>query len=476
MAVETGTRAGPDSFLEALRSEKVAGNEILAAWVAHVLARNGIETLFEFETWLRGLYAFLDYRHLPLNPAEGPNLIGRNFEAEIRVAGLALQECERSALELCSLGQDAKVEPRAPVETKVYGPGVLDSQSGRMLEQSTPMDSLARLIESVHDLRVAIGAFKEPPGQTFQLFLTIGRMLHRDVRNARFVDMLLNQRLRLQYDRIDNAVLSGVLRSITEEHLRRNVALVLLHLYRFLHYLNHVSRALAEDRPLRRYLVVFSLLHEQTASLCDFIKSRFLKEKCAYPELRDAADLIIHSLKMETQRVLERELPFVASEGSASKVYARFENSHGLLRNCYQSGVVVLVQALDRGVDGKSLFPSMVESQQKGQKLQTYLWDLRQELRAEVERAAGLDLDRVLDRITQFRGLLLGNLMYQDLGEFESFSESLIAAGSQAEIIGLIRKFIGYLEVLSQEVSNRSALKDVSQTAGNPEVPELTPE
>jgi hypothetical protein len=118
----------------------------------------------------------------------------------------------------------------------------------------------------------------------------------------------------------------------------------------------------------------------------------------------------------------------------------------------------------------------MRESQRKGQQLQKFLWNLRQELRMELERAGGLDLDRILDRITQFRELLLGNLMYQDLGEFESFSESLIAAGSLAEARALVLKFLGYLEVLSQEVSKRSALQDVTTSEGEEGAPAPAPE
>jgi hypothetical protein len=170
--------------------------------------------------------------------------------------------------------------------------------------------------------------------------------------------------------------------------------------------------------------------------------------------------MILHSLRMETQRAFERELVGLAREHDASKIYAKIENCHGLLRNCYQSSVVTLVQALDPAVEGKALFPSMMEGMQQGQTLRLALWRLRRDLRDGLEGASSPDLTRVLDMIAQFRESSLRYLMYQDWGEFESFSESLITAAHERDVRVRVLKFIGYLDVLMQEVSKRTALRD----------------
>jgi hypothetical protein len=270
--------------------------------------------------------------------------------------------------------------------------------------------------------------------------------------------MLLGQRFRLQYDRIDNAILSGILRSIFEDHLRRNVALALLYLYRFLRYLKPISNALGEDRPLRGLLAIFSLLHEQTEYLCDFIKTRFLKERRGSSAIRNAAELMVHSLRLDLQRVFDRELRAVSTERDASAMFGRIENSYGLLSNCYQGCVVTLVQAFDKQVDGKALFPSMMEGLQNSQKLQRDLWALRQDLKDDLDDRGNFDMDRILSRIAQFQESSMQYLMFRDWGEFERFSESLISAGNQFEARTLLLRFLGFLEVLAQEVANRSVL------------------
>jgi hypothetical protein len=458
MGVEAKTRTGQDSFLDALRCEVVAGTEILSAWVTHVQAKERIELLLEFETWLRGLCAFLECRHVPLSEADRSALVTRNFAPEIAVVRMALQECMRCAVELVSLGQDARVEFEALVETQIFNAGALDSQVGKMLEQSTPIDSFSRLIESMNDLTVTIDALENVPNQDLQLYLSIGRSFQRDLQNCRYVDMLLSQRFRLQHDRMENAVLSAVLRSITEEHLRRNVALTLLYLYRFLKYLKCISTALRADLPLRRYLVVFSLLHQQTEILRDFLKARFLKERRGNAELRNAMELIFHSLQIESERVFTEKLINVAAERDASTLYSRVEDCHGMLRNCYQQCAITVIQAFDRAVDGKALFPSMRSSLQNSQKIQKDLWDLRQDLKADLEKAQSFDLDHILGRISQFQESSMEYLMFKDWGAFETFSESLINAGSQAEARILVQKFIDFLSILNQEVSKRGVL------------------
>ena len=462
MGAEGKPRIVQDHFLEAIRTEVITGTEILSSWINHVQARNRLDLLFEFETWLRGICAFFDYRHLPLSESARAMLVTRDFAPEIGVARQALQECERCAVDLCLLGDELPGEAGAGAGPNRADSGPWESQVGVMREQLTPVDSLTRLMESINDLKVLMDGLRAAPRQQFQLFVSLSRVFRRALHNCRFLDMLLLQQFRPQYDSMDNAVLSAVLRSVAEEQVRRNLALALLYLYRFLRYLTPVTLALREDRPLRRTVVVFSLLHEQGEVLCEFLRSRFLKELGDHPELRVAANQVSRSLRTESQRACDCELAPVASSQNAAEIYAAVENCHGLLHACYQSGVITLVRALDADVDATSLFPSMASSQQDSQRLQKDLWDLRQFLNMEMEKSRGLDLDRILGRVSEFRESSLQYLMYKDWGEFERFSESLITAGSLAEVGDLVAAFVAFLESLMRQISQRRVLRNSS--------------
>jgi len=460
MPVDTRQRMSQDSFLDALQSEIVAGTENLTSWIKHVEACGAIEHLFNLEVWLRGLRCFFVVQHLPLSDSERKGLVARSFGPEIRIVRHVLQLCETSAGELIKHGRTDKVEFESFIESQLRKDNVMDYHIGKIVEQPTPLDSLILLSESLNDLRVMIDAITEQEKLGYQMFLSLGRCFKRDLLNCRYVEMLLAQRFRLQYDRVDSAALSGLLRNIEEDKIRRDVALVLLWLFRLLKYLQLVHRDLLADRPLRHSLVVFSLLHAEMNLLSAFLKSHFQRGRDVRHSLWNAAELIMYSLNMESRRALERELIFASRETDPAAIYTKIENSHGMLRNCYQSCVVTLAQAFDRSFDGRAVFPSMLENMQRAQKARQDLWDLRQYLRDILQNKSAMDTNSVVERIAAFCEASLRYLMYRDWGEFERLSDALVMATNAIEVRTLLRKFATFLETLLEEVSKRSVLKE----------------
>ncbi len=469
MALDSKKKAPRDSFLDALQSEIVAGTENLASWIRHIEASGGLEALFELETWLKGLRAFFEVQNLPMSDSERKNLVDRSFGSEIRIARQVLQICEAAAGELIKHGRTEKIEFEAFIENQLRKDNVLDFHVSKIVEQPTPLDSLIQLSESLNDLRVMIDALKGADRLDYQLYLSIGRNYRRALRNCRYVEMLMAQRFRLQYDRVDNAALGNILRGIEDDKVRQDVALALLWLFRLLRYLQLVHRSLSESHTLRHSLVMFSLLHAEMEQLTDFVRAHLLKSRDVGLNLKSAAELIVFSLKMESQRALERELVLVLHEADPGAIYARVENSHGMLRNCYQSCVVTLAQAFDKSFDGKTAFPSMMEGLERAQQLRQDLWTLRQFLKDILQNRSALDTNSVVQRIAAFRESSLHLLMYRDWGEFERLSDSLVTATIPLEVRTLLRKFVSFLETLMEEVSKRSVLKESvrDSTAGS---------
>ncbi len=460
MAVDSRRKTQRDSFLDALQSEIVAGTENLASWIRHVEASGGLEDLFELETWLRALSAFFEVQHIPMSDSERKNLVDRSFSPEMRVARHALQICEALTGELIKHGRTEKIEFEEFIENQLRKDNVLDFHVSKIVEQPTPLDSLLQLSESLNDLRVMIDALKDSERHDYQLYLSVGRSYRRALRSCRYVEMLMSQRFRLQYDRIDNLALGGVLRAIDDDTVRQDVALAFLWLFRLLHYLKTIHRELSESRTLRHSLAMFSLLHAEMEQLADFMRVRFLKNKDAGHNLKNAAELAAFSVRVESRRVFERELVFILRQSDPASIYAKIENSHGMLRNCYQSCVVTLAQAFDREFDGKAAFPSMMENLQRAQKLRQDLWTLRQYLRDVLQSRSTPETNSIVERLAAFRESSLHLLMYRDWGEFERLSDCLITATVPLDVRTLLRKFVTFLETLLAEVSKRSVLKE----------------
>ncbi len=449
-----------DSFIEALHSEIIAGSESLLAWIRQVHAHGATDSLFGLEAWLKGIRCFFKLDHLPLTEPERADLVNRNFVSEIEIVHTAIQVCELYAYEVIKPEITGKFQFDQFIESQLRKDRVLDFHISRMMEQLTPRDSVAQLIEFLNDLRIVIDALKNQPSLSYQLFVSIGRCFERELKSCRYIDMMLSQRFRLQYDLVENKAVADVLRQIADQRVRRNVVLVLLYLFRLLRYLKLIAADLGQDRPLKHHLVLFSLIHKEMGDLCDFLTTRFLSTKESTEPLRNAGDLIAYSIKIESQRVMARELIFAARETDPSKIYTRIENAHGLLRNCSQSCILTLIHALDKDFDAASLFPSRAERLMSGEKLRQDLWELRQWLLDMLAHRGEIDSNKIIERITSFKQASMNALMYRDWEEFESFLGALALSGNFIEMRTHIRKFVSFLEMLSQEVSKRSVFQE----------------
>ena len=458
MPPEPGTHSGHDSFVDVLRSEIIAESENLTTWVKQVGDQGAIESLFTMETWLKGVRSFFRTEHLPLSAAEKAELYRRSFAPEIRVVRRAVQICEMHACNVMKPGIGGKLEFEEFIEIQMRKDRMPDFHLSRMVEQLTPGDSVSQLLASLNDLRVTMDAFKDK--MDYQLFLSLGRFFDRELKSCRYIDMLLSQRLRIQYDLVENKHLSNILHSISEDAARHNMAIALLYLFRFLKYLIFVATDLARDQPLQKHLVIFSLLHEEMGRLSDFLRARFLRNRAADHPLQNAAELVAYSLKTEAQRVMDRELIFISRETDPAPIYMHIENAHGLLRNCCQGGILTLIQSVDKGFNATDLFPSRAESLSAAEKLRQDLWDLRQWLTDVLANNAELDSQSIIERLVLFKENSLRSLMYRDWAEFETFSDALSIATNFIEIRTHIRKFVGFLEMLIQEVSKRNVFQD----------------
>jgi hypothetical protein len=453
---EPKSRSGQSLFLDVLRSETISGSEDLAAWIRQFRSQSDLENLFRLEAWLRGMRTFFSADHIPLSEGEKSELVSRAFASEIEIFRQAIQRCEACAQQAVLPDISGKFKLEKYIESQMCKDSFQDLSAGRIAEQRTPGDSVSRLLEFLNDFRITLDALRDPGRMNYQLFLCLGRLFDRELKNCRYIDLLISQKLRIQFDLIDNKLIAGVLDRIPAKKERRNTALLLLYLFRLLKYLNLVLADLKQDRPLKADLVLFSLLHKEIGEISDFLRTRFLRQVEAESTLRNAAELVAYSLKMEARRVLDRELIFIQREMDPALVYSKVENAHGLLRNCCQSCILTMLLSIDKNFDAAALFPSRRERLLEGEKLRKDLWELRRWLMDILDNRKELDSDEIIIRLHDFKDASLHSLMYRDWAEFDAFLEALTVSGNFIEIRTHIRKFTGFLEMLIQEISKRS--------------------
>jgi len=234
---------------------------------------------------------------------------------------------------------------------------------------------------------------------------------------------------------------------------------VFLELFRLLRYLEFIERDLDRDRPLKHSLLVFSLVNSELHQLFDFIETRI----CRHPEVTqqcvDTLDSTIFAMSQEIKKVFSHELVGLVCLRQAPPIFAKVENSHGLLKNSLQHSIVQISQAFDASFDGKQLFSTYTTRLEQSRRLLQEIAALLENVRKSEDIADHEVIQPLLRSFEDFRQGTLKYLMFKDWEEFEKFMEEIEASKTRETLRFALHKFRIFMEALLGEVSKRSVLQ-----------------
>jgi hypothetical protein len=165
------------------------------------------------------------------------------------------------------------------------------------------------------------------------------------------------------------------------------------------------------------------------------------------------------------------ELTDISVTRQSENVRTRVENSHGILKDCFQQSIVQLAQALDASVDGGRIFPDFTARRDQSLKLRDGLVAAIAALRAfqlaKDEAAAA----KMKDQVSQFYDHHIKYLMYRDWSGFELFYIEILKCASLGGLQQIAHRFETFLLTLLREVQKRSLLNDVAPREDVQEVP-----
>jgi hypothetical protein len=334
----------------------------------------------------------------------------------------------------------------------------MDQNLEMLLMQPTPEDSLALLCESLCDLRVLIDDLIRLPNVSFQTFTSMGKLLNREIKRCRYIELLVTYKFKPQYDRIDNQRLAGIVKGVENDLLRQDIAKVFLEFFRLLRYLDFISADLSHDRPLKDTLVIFSLIKSETQLLIEFMETRLLKIAELTSTVYNAIDGCIYALQMDMKKVFGRELVGFVTLTQAPPIYAKVENSHGLLRDCFQQSVVSLVQIFEQNFEGTELFDSFHTKLDQSMRLRLDIWRLLSAIRKFEPEPEQSKIAAVIEQMALFRDSSLKYLMYKDWDDFEKLMDEAIACRTLEEFLKVVHVFSTFLEALLGQVNMRAVL------------------
>ncbi|MFQ5791835.1 MAG: hypothetical protein ACE5JI_15285, partial [Acidobacteriota bacterium] len=141
----------------------------------------------------------------------------------------------------------------------------------------------------------------------------------------------------------------------------------------------------------------------------------------------------------------------------------RIENSHGILRDCFQQSIIQLAQAFEPKIKVAQIFTQFAtrlgQSLALREDLKRLVGSVRQFEKSRTDDAAR----RMKDQASHFYDHSLRYLMYRDWAGFETFCTEVLKCQSLTGLVQIAHRFETYLRTLLQEISKRSVLQEETE-------------
>jgi hypothetical protein len=447
-----------------LRSEFLRGQ--MREWLERAVAAGRTGELFELEMWLRSFERFFRVRNQALSERDTGRLALRNWCEELRLVDEVVVRV--GALITAILSEDEVNAARFGryLESYLKRDDVVDPFVEKLLRRTTPEAALTLLREALDDVHVVLCELVQLPRVPLASFAAVGRLIVREVRRSDLLALLLDKKFKPIHDRISNPAIVEAIRKASPRE-RKHVALVFLELIRLVRYLEYASPERLREADRKHAVLVFSLVTAEARQLMAWLDRAVLPTLERETPLAQIYDAFVYSIPMELRKVVNTELLDLAASRQVESVKARVENSHGILRDCFQQSVVQLVQVFEPAVRGEEIFPGFSEKLEQSVRLRDGLARLVLAVRRFRKAQDAPGAEGLREEMARFYDGSMRYLMYRDWVGYEGFFIEVLKCSNLAALEPIAHRLETFLVTLLREVRKRSVLQDV------PSPPEL---
>jgi hypothetical protein len=439
------------------RSEFLRGQ--MREWMEQVGSAGKTRELFELEMWLRSFERFFRIKNQPLSEKETKQLALRNWSEELRLVDNALLR----AVHLCSsiLSEEQVNQTRFDkyVEGYLKKDDTVDPYVEKLLRQSSPEAGLTLLRESFEDIHLVVSDLVNCRASPIRRSPRWGGSSTAKSGAATYWPSS-STRSSTHPRPITSHAVAGVIRKIEGPAERKHAAKVFLEFFRLLHYLDYADPARADDE-LKNTILIFALITSETRLLLATWSGGCLRSLDAASPLYELYDSFVYCIPLELKKVINTELLDISVARQSDNVRARVENSHGILKDCFQQSVVQLAQVFEPGLVGRDIFPDFTAKLEQSVQLRDGLaWLIKavREFQARKEDGASV---RLKEAISRFYDTNMKFLMYRDWSGFELFFIEILKCTSLPALLLISHRFETFLMTLYREVQKRAILQDV---------------
>lgn len=445
----------------------------LRRWTDQVAAAGKADELFELELWLRSFERFFRIGNQPLSERETRALGLRSWSEELRLVDHAIMRVVHLCTSILTEEQADMTRFDRYVETSLAREEGLDPYIQKLVRLTTPEAALQLLREAFEDLHLLLLDLVQLARLPYATFHAVGKILYREVRRSDLVAMIIDKKFKPVHDRIRNPAIRELIREIEDPTEKRQAAKVFLELFRLLHYLEFTDPdRLAED-AFRDTLLPFALITSETRLLLTYIEKNVMKGRDPELPLSQVYDSFVYCVPLELKKVLNTELTDISVTRQTENVRTRVENSHGILKDCFQQSIVQLAQTFTPDIDGAKIFPDFMAKREQSVRLRDGLARVTHTVQEFQEKKDEASAEKMKAQISNFYDHHIKYLMYRDWSGFELFYIEILKCSSLSGLSQIAHRFETFLVTLLREVQKRSILAD---STPSDDVKELLPE
>lgn len=431
-------------------------------WVARSKEENN--NLFsELDVFLRALDRYFNIENLTFSE----NATGKNFYEELitvrdtimrvlSVLEVVIPESKKNAYWF-----------QKYTETKYLSARKIDAFREDLYKQDTPEKGLYLLYDSFINVRGLITDLLRSGNISYLGFTNVGHLISKAVRENIFFNPFRKD-LNPEFDRISNAAISGIVKSLTDKEEKKQISIIYIYLFRLLRILGFVEITTQRSVSLHSSLMVLVLLRSEINTFRSSIEKALRKIKNS--ELQGLLQALSYQFAMETKRVYLQELKDINRRKNAVHFRGKIENSHGILKNLVEHSIVQITQFYSSGIKGEEIFPSFMTRREQSLRLREDICVLHKFITL-LEKKAGVPQDRLKvfeslkNFMLYFESFTFRLLRYDDYEEFVLFfnelnsikKETILDSGFH-KVMEKVMHFKIFLETTLRHIGNRSEL------------------
>ncbi|RMG01688.1 MAG: hypothetical protein D6726_09030, partial [Nitrospirae bacterium] len=336
-----------------------------------------------------------------------------------------------------------------------------------LYKQDTEEKSIFLLYDSFVNLKVIIHDILRGESVSYDAFKNFGELIIREIRENRFLDPFKKE-FHPEFDKIENDMVSSIVKSIKQRERKRAVSIILIYLFRVLRFLSHVDSSSHLPVVLNTAYMILVLIKSEIRDLISYIDD--LRKSGFDGKVGGAVESLSFQITMESKRVYDQELKDLLKKTNPGVVRGRIENSYGILKNTAEQSILLISQAIKPGIKEEDLFPGIETRYEQSVRLLEDVTALSWFFKIFEENFNNLELREALfaslrGYMLYFQSFTFRLLRYEDYEEFARFFEDflggspeMVIKGKQPKLLEKCRRFRIYLDTTLNLISKRAEL------------------